>query len=181
MAKRLDDNGLLYFLSKLLLLFVRKEAGKGLSTNDLTDDLKQMILAQFSGSWNDLTDKPTNVSTWVNDAAYQSASQVAQAIADALTASGFQTAAQIEALIEAALATLDTEIFIVVDALPDPENANANKIYIVAGDGTEWFLKDGAWEQVGEAALSLEGYFNEQNLLPITNAEIDQMLASLTA
>ena len=88
MAKRLDDNGLLYLLSKLLLLFVRSEPGKGLSTNDLTDELKQMILNQFDGRWASLTGKPTNVSEWANDANYQSALQVSSAISTALAASG---------------------------------------------------------------------------------------------
>jgi hypothetical protein len=185
LAKRLDENGLLYLLSKLLLLFVRKEAGKGLSTNDLTDDLKQMILAQFSGSWNDLTDRPSNVSTWTNDAGYQTAVQVSSAITTALVASGYQTAAQVEALIEAALRDLDTEIFVVVAVLPDPAAANPNKIYIapnpVLRDNVmkEWIVVDGAWEELGSAQVSLDGYFNEQNLVPISNAEIDSMIASL--
>jgi len=181
MAKRLDENGTLYLLSKLLLLFQRQEPGKGLSQNDLTDALKQMILNQFDGTWASLSGKPTNVSAWTNDAGYQTAVQVSSAISTALAASGFQTAAQVEALIDAALSTLDTALFIVVDELPDPAGANANKIYVVAGDGTEWFVKAGAWEQVGEASVSLEGYFNETNLVPITNSEIDSMIAGLTA
>jgi galactitol-specific phosphotransferase system IIB component len=173
-------------LSKLLLLFVRQETGKGLSQNDLTDELTQMILGQFSGSWNDLADRPANVSYWTNDANYQSALQVSSAISTALTASGFQTAAQVEALIEAALATLDTDIFIVVDELPDPGDALPNKIYLVpASDGIsgnsleEWIVVNGKWEKFGAVALSLDGYFNETNLTPITNSEIDAMIASL--
>jgi hypothetical protein len=185
--KRLDDNGLLYLLSKLLLLFVRKEAGKGLSTNDLTDELKSLILGQFSGSWNDLTDRPTTISTWVNDANYQTAVQVAAAISTALVASGYQTAAQVEALIEQALQTLDTDIFIVVPALPDPATAIPNKIYIAPNPELrdnvmkEWIVVDGAWEEIGSAQVSLDGYFNEQNLIPISNTEIDQMIASLAS
>jgi len=70
MAKRLDDNGLLYLLSKLLLLFVRSEPGKGLSQNDLTDSLKNMILNQFDGTWASLSGKPSVVSAWTNDANY---------------------------------------------------------------------------------------------------------------
>jgi hypothetical protein len=30
-------------------------------------------------------------------------------------------------------------------------------------------------------AVDLTGYFNEQNLVPITNSEIDSIIASLTA
>lgn len=181
MAKRLDDNGVLYLLSKLLLLFQRQEAGKGLSQNDFTDELKQAVLNQFSGNYSDLAGAPTSLSAFSNDPAYQTLTEVTTAITSALTLSGYQTAEQVEALIDAALASIDTALFIAVDTLPDPADANPNKIYIVAGTGAEWFLKDGAWELVGEAGVSLEGYFNEENLVPITNAEIDAMIAGLIA
>jgi hypothetical protein len=187
MAKRLDDNGLLYLLSKMLLLFQRQEPGKGLSQNDLTDALKQMILDQFDGTWASLSGKPINVSAWTNDASYQSAMQVSTAISTALLASGFQTAAQVNALIEAALATLDTEIFVVVETLPTASTANPNKIYLAPAPGgsgsnqlEEWVVVNGAWERFGSVDIALDGYFNEQNLVPITNAEIDSMIASLT-
>jgi len=178
--KKLDENGLLYLLSKLLLLFVRSEPGKGLSQNDLTDELKAQIMAQFSGSWNDLTDRPVNVSTWVNDAEYQTYQQVTAAIAAALAASGFQTAAQVEAAIDQALSQMG-DIFIVVDVRPAPVNALPNRIYLVPGDAglEQWILVNGAWERVGAVEISLDGYFNETNLVPITNAEIDAMIASL--
>jgi hypothetical protein len=193
MAKRLDDNGLLYLLSKLLLMFVRSEPGKGLSTNDLTNELKAMILGQFDGTWASLTGKPAAVSAWTNDANYQSAVQVSSAISTALAASGFQTAAQVEALIEAALSTLDVSIFVVVESLPAASSANPNKIYIApmggdalapGGSGTntleEWVAVNGAWERFGSVDVSLAGYFNEGILVAITNAEIDAMIASLS-
>ena len=187
MAKRLDDNGLLYLLSKLLLMFVRSEPGKGLSQNDLTDTLKQMILDQFDGTWASLSNKPTAVSAWTNDANYQTAVQVASSISTTLAASGFQTASQVEALIGAALATLDTDIFVVVESLPAASSANPNKIYLApsaGGSGSnlmeEWVVVNGAWEKLGSVDVSLDGYFNETNLVPITNSEIDGMIASLT-
>ena len=187
MAKRLDDNGLLYLLSKLLLLFVRSEPGKGLSQNDLTDSLKNMILNQFDGTWASLSGKPTNVSAWTNDTAYQTAVQVSSSISTALAASGFQTASQVEALIDAALSTLDTDIFMVVETLPAAASANPNKIYLAPAPGgsgnnalEEWVAVNGAWEKMGSVDISLDGYFNESNLVPITNSEIDGMIASLS-
>jgi len=50
MAKYLDSNGLLYFWGKLKAHFVAQEAGKGLSTNDLTADLKQNYDAAYTHS-----------------------------------------------------------------------------------------------------------------------------------
>ena len=182
MHKRLEENGLLYLVSKLLLLFVRSEPGKQLSSNDLTDELKLMILGQFSGSWNDLANRPTAVSAWLNDMDYQTATQVSSAISTALATSEFQTAAQVEALIDAALETFDTDLFIVVDALPSAAGANPNKIYLIPGTGgtlEEWLVVDGAWQRLGTVDISLDGFFNEDNLVPISNSEIDSMLASL--
>jgi len=180
---RLDSNGVLYLWAKMMLHFVRQEPGKGLSANDLTNELKAMILGQFSGSWNDLSGKPTNVSAWVNDSNYQNAQEVAQLIAAALAASGFQTAAQVETAIDAALSELDTDVFVVVEELPAAGSAAANKIYLVPesdGDGMgQWIVVSGAWKRVGAVEASLEGYFNEENLLPISNEEIDEMIASL--
>lgn len=63
--KFLDQNGLLYVWTKIKNLLggkVDKVEGKGLSTNDLTDELKQKILdagsSSFSGAYSDLTGKP---------------------------------------------------------------------------------------------------------------------------
>ena len=50
MAKYLDSNGLLYFWGKLKAQFVAKEAGKGLSSNDLTDTLKANYDAAYTYS-----------------------------------------------------------------------------------------------------------------------------------
>lgn len=61
----LDENGLLYVWTKIKGLLggkVDKVEGKGLSTNDLTDELKQKIIdagsSSFSGNYSDLTGKP---------------------------------------------------------------------------------------------------------------------------
>ena len=183
MAKRLDDNGVLYLLSKLLLLFVRSEPGKGLSQNDLTDSLKNMILNQFDGTWGSLSGKPSAVSAWTNDANYQSALQVSQAISTALAASGFQTAQQVETLIQAALSTLDTGIFVVVETLPSASAANPNKIYLAPAPGgsgdnlmEEWVAVNGKWEKLGSVNVSLDGYFNESKEMK----EISLLLSPLS-
>ena len=69
MNKYLDNNGVLYFWNKiktyvsdLLANKVDKIVGKGLSTNDLTDELLEKINnagnSSFTGDYNDLTNKP---------------------------------------------------------------------------------------------------------------------------
>lgn len=61
--KFLDIAGTTYLWSKIKERFVEKVEGKGLSTNDFTNDLKTKLLnagtSSFSGNYNDLTNKPT--------------------------------------------------------------------------------------------------------------------------
>ncbi len=67
MSKFLDDNGLLYLWSKIVAAFVGKEAGKGLSTNDLTTELKAGYdgAATHAGSAHAPSDAEKNVqSDW---------------------------------------------------------------------------------------------------------------------
>lgn len=52
MAKYLDQNGLLYFLQKIKTLFVAKETGKGLSTNDFTTEEKNKLAGIEEGANN---------------------------------------------------------------------------------------------------------------------------------
>lgn len=113
----LGNNAVLYLLQKIKTALgtkVDKEAGKGLSTNDLTDELKQKILnagdSSFSGQYSDLIGAPTTVSAFTNDAGYQTAQNVETAITGkgyqtseqvetAITGKGYQTATQVEATI----------------------------------------------------------------------------------
>lgn len=92
MAKYLSDNGVLYLLQKLKSIFVQKEAGKGL----------------FSGNYADLAGRPTKLSDFVNDAGFQTASQVQAAIASA----GHLTRQ-------------------IVSALPNAEDADEHTIYMI--------------------------------------------------
>lgn len=52
MAKYLDENGLLYLWGKIKALFVAKEDGKGLSTNDYTSAEKEKLAGIAKGANN---------------------------------------------------------------------------------------------------------------------------------
>lgn len=60
--KPLDAEGLAVLWTQILLQFVKKEEGKGLSTNDLTDELLQKIqsagTSNFDGRYNSLIGQP---------------------------------------------------------------------------------------------------------------------------
>lgn len=90
---------------------------------------------------------------------------------------GYQTAAQVNTLINTAIATRVNGTFVKVAALPAtgeagiiyllPHSHGAKDIY----DEYIWF--DGAFEKIGNTDLDLSGYVLTADLVPITNAEID--------
>jgi hypothetical protein len=322
MAKFLDNNGVIYLLTKLLLLFQQKEAGKGLSANDFTDSLKSGLesliaagppegvgievvstlpaepvagqLVYMTGTYEFpnpnyvMTDGPNNPETYTashlllyyDGAAWQSVDKTLLSDFDALwrglsatvesnTAAlaalpnfsivdelpaepvagqlvymtgtysypnpaydaddnpdadetlsldnvmlyydgsawqsldvnwlnfiandllpgltVMQTQIDENAAAISDLQTLDTAIFEVVETLPDAASANPNKIYLApdatgSGDNLmqEWMVQDGAWELIGSASVDLDGYYNEDNLEPLTNTEIDTIFTNAT-
>lgn len=160
------SNGLLYLLQKIKLAFagkVDKVDGKGLSTNDLTDELKQKILnagdSSFTGNYSDLTGAPTEVSAFNNDVGYQTAIQVAEAINNSTK--------------------ISKEI---VESLPETSSAKENVIYMILkenGTGSdvydEYMIVNGKLELVGNSEVDLNGYWNESNLSEMSNSEIDNI------
>lgn len=103
---------------------------------------------------------PTNNNELTNGAGYQTAAQVAQAIADAATA-------EIE----------------VVQSLP--ATGATNKIYFVAhahgtGDAYDeykWIPSTSSFEKIGNTDIDLTGYIQTSDLVEMTNAEVDAMMA----
>ena len=204
--KYLDDNGLTYYHSKVKALLAGKqnaESGKGLSTNDYTTAEKTKLagiaagaevnvqsdwnttdtsadayiknkpsLASVatSGSYNDLSNKPTiptiptNVSAFTNDAGYQNAAAVQNAINDAL----------------ADVTGIDFQI---VQSLPS--TGTKGIIYLVPNSGSSpniydeyiWITSSSSFEKIGTTDIDLSGYVLSSELVAISNAEIDTVVA----
>jgi hypothetical protein len=77
------------------------------------------------------------------------------------------------------LALIDTEIFIVVSALPT--TGVANKIYLAPSDDpesidnyVEWIWHNGKWERLGGFTLDLSNYFNKNETTGLLNAKVDK-------
>lgn len=202
---RLDGNGVIYLLKDIfgrISKKVDKVDGKGLSTNDLTNELKEKILAagtgNFTGDYNDLTNKPdipANTSELTNDSNFQTDSQV-EAI---VTGKNYQTASDVETTlaskdyqtssdVQAAIAASEKVTKQIVDTLPSASEASENVIYMIlktSGDSDniydEYMLINGALEKIGDTAMDLTGYFNTTNLPAMTNAEIDAIIAAVEA
>ena len=183
--KQLDYNGLLYFWTLLKAKLgdkVDKETGKGLSTNDYTTAEQTKLSGIEAGAevntiegikvngtlvnpdGNKIVDitVPTVVSDLTNDADYQTGTEVAQAIEDAL-------------------ADITGIEFRVVQSLP--ASGEKGVIYLVSHQGTApdvydeyvWIIVSGtgSWEKIGTTQVDLSNYVQFTDLTPITNQEID--------
>ena len=169
--KFLSQNGVLLLLQKIksaLSQKVDKADGKGLSTNDLTDELLEKLL-----NAGDSDSIPTDNTQLTNGAGYQNAAQVNEII----NSKGYQTAGQVQDAINNS-AHLTREI---VTSLPSDDKAVEDKIYvlkIVDGESVyyeEYQLIDGKIERIGYNRVDLTGYWNDSDLTEMQSDDINSV------
>ena len=152
--------------------YVKKENGKGLSTNDFTTELMSKLngiaagaqvnkieTVKVNGTTLSIKDKavditvPTKVSQLSNDSAFQTSSQVNSAISTAISKSGHAS-------------------FQKVDALPAVDSAQENILYLVLNKTTSHYdiyakIKgaNGTYtmEQLDDTTVDLSGYVEKEN------------------
>lgn len=212
----LDKNGLLYVWTKIKTLLgnkVDKVEGKGLSTNDLTNELLEKINnagdSSFTGNYNDLSNKPqinghelasgnntleslgiaTKVSQLQNDSKFQTDTEVNSKISTATA--DMATNAGVQAKITEATTDMATKTYVnqqlaninkkqVVSSTT--EMTDPNTIYLLAIEGgennvyEEYIVVNGKAEKVGTTQVDLTGYVREEDLIAITNGEIDGII-----
>lgn len=202
--KFIDNNGLAHLWLLLKEKLVRKELKTGSSTeykvlsdNNLTDELVTKInnagSSSFSGSYNDLTDKP-DLTTYENDIESIKVNGTAQTITNKAVditvptnnnqltnGAGYQTASQVSSAISSAIAGVTQFDYSIVSSLPS--TGTKGTIYLVSNSGTgtniydEYIYVNSAFEKIGTTEVNLSGYVKEENLVAITNAEIDEIFA----
>ena len=114
-----------------------------------------------------IKNKPTKVSDFTND-------------------SGFQNASQVQTAINSALEGITGIDFQVVQTLPS--TGEKGVIYLLSNGGTSPNIYDeyiwvtsgssGSFEKIGTTAVDLSGYWSKAELISITNAEIDTIVAA---
>ena len=176
MANYLDNNGVLYLWNKITARFVAKVEGKGLSTNDLTDELLQMINdsggSSFDGAYGSLTGKP-------------------QINGVELTGNKSLTDIGVTAAITAAIADISGITFQILESGEyDPETkaptitGQAGVFYLVPGGGSapdvylEYIYVNSAFEYIGTTQADLSQYMKKTDMVAITNSEIDALIGA---
>ena len=147
--------------------------------------LWQKIKARFASA----DSVPTSTSQLTNNSDFQTGTQVASAISAAVPTkvsqltndSNYQTGSQVSASIAAAVAAIETIEFQIVQSLPS--SGASNVIYLVPVSGQqnvydEYIYIKSAWEKIGSTDVDLSGYVQAADLVAVTNAEIDTIVAS---
>lgn len=191
-AKFLDKTGLAYFWERLKTYFVHQETGKGLSTNDLTNELKSSYddavtkanaLTTAGAEANKINTIKVNGVASMPDSSKAVDITVPTKVSALTNDSGYQTKSQVSSSIATALGKITGISFSIVDALP--ETGENGVIYLIkhthsdAGDSYDeyaWISSINKYEKIGNTDVDLSGYIKEDDLDPITTSEIDSML-----
>lgn len=191
--KYLDDNGLLYLIQKIktwLAVKVDKVEGKGLSTNDLTNDLKSKYdtavakvdeLTETGGAPNVIEIIKVNGTPLTPDSNKAVDVSVPTNNNQLTNGAGYQTEAQVNTLIANGIAGIQGISYSVVANLP--ATGQAGIIYLVSNNGAnpniydEYIYVNGKFEKIGTTDIDLSGYVEFTDLVAITNAEIDTLIA----
>lgn len=168
MFKPLDENGLLFLWQQILAQFVKKEEGKGLSTNDLTDELIQKIqsagTSNFDSDYNSLIGQPQiNGITLTGNKTLDDLG-ITKAIADAIG-----SVTQISFEVVESFSDLPVIGQVGVFYLT-PNNGGGNNNY----DEWIWDASKSMYELIGtvQSEIDLSGYVKNTDIVPLTNEEI---------
>lgn len=174
--KPLDENGLLFLWQQILGQFVKQEEGKGLSTNDLTDELLQKIQnagnSSFDENYNSLTNIPQINGIELKGNKTLEDLGITQAIQDAI---GDVTQIRFEP----------------IDSFSNlPETGEQGVFYLVpnTGEGVNtfdeyiWLESKGEYELFGtiQNTLDLSGYVQKTDIVPLSNDEILEIINAAT-
>lgn len=118
------------------------------------------LWAKIKATFALISSVPTRVSQLTNDSDFQTGTQVATTIANAI-------------------GNIETIKFTIVQELP--ATGNASTVYLVSNSGgtyDEYIYVSSTWEKIGTTAVDLSGYVQSSDLVAITNTEIDSIVAS---
>lgn len=173
--KFVSKDNLLYFWLKIKLLLtnkVDKVEGKGLSTNDLTDELKQKILnagdSTFTGVYSDLTGKPSinNVELGTSNSLSDLGIQPAGDYLTITDLDGYVEDADIADFITET--EVDSKISNLVNSAPQALDT-LNELATALGNDPNFATT---------VTTALADKVDADDLMELTNAEIDQIIAS---
>ena len=169
MANYLDSNGLLYLWQKI----------KNLVSNATSGKQDTLTTAQLNAANSGITaakvTKYDGYESTINGKAAKATTLAGYGITDAYTKS------ETDSAINTAIGQVAQIDYQVVTTLPT--TGTKGTIYLVSNSGTgsnaydEYIYVNNAWEKIGTTAVDLSGYWAKADLVAITNAQIDAIVA----
>lgn len=158
------------------------------NNNGVVDDAEKLG-GQLPSYYAKASDIPTDNSELENGAGYItgiSKNDVTKALGftpyNATNPSGYQTASQVSTAIGNAISNIQGISYEVVTTLPT--SGQAGVIYLKSNSGSnpnsydEYIWVNNKFEKIGTTDVDLSNYVQEDDLVPITNAEIDTIVGS---
>lgn len=191
-TKYLDDTTLAYFWGRLKTYFVKRETGKGLSANDLTDALKKSYdgavtnvnkLVSGGAEANKINTIAVNGTVINPDTSKKVSITMPTKVSDLTNDSLFQTQSQVSSAIATAVGKITGISFSIVESLPT--TGQNGVIYLIShshsdsGDSYDeyaWIASASKYEKLGNTDVDLSGYLKISDMSAITTAEIDTMI-----
>lgn len=191
-TKYLDDTTLAYFWGRLKTYFVKRETGKGLSANDLTDAMKKSYdgavtnvnkLVSGGAEANKINTIAVNGTVINPDTSKKVSITMPTKVSDLTNDSLFQTQSQVSSAIATAVGKITGISFSIVDSLPT--TGTNGVIYLIShshsdsGDSYDeyaWIASASKYEKLGNTDVDLSGYLKISDMSAITTAEIDTMI-----
>ena len=183
--ENLGKTGVLWLMTKVknaLTGKVDKENGKGLSTNDFTDEYKTAVDTNESN----ISTLQTTVDTKVtaDDVTAQVEAygyQTAENVETAITAKGYQTADDVQSTVNSALEGITGISIEVVNSLP--ASGTKGVIYLMAhshGEGDSydeyvWVENNSSYEKIGNTDVDLSAYVKASDISIISESELEAM------
>lgn len=167
--------------------FVQVQAGKGLSTKDFTEALQQKLVNLEQGAQKNVIEVIKRNNTALQPDANKAVNiTVPTALSHLLNDKGFQTAAEVQAIVDAAR----QNIFKPVTALPT--TGEANYIYVTYNSTTQeheewhWVQDDNGvwgWDAYGtqSGSVDLSGYHKKDELTAMTTSQIQSIINTVMA
>lgn len=202
-TNRIDSNGLLYILQRIKGLFVAKESGKTLSSNDYTNEEKTKLAGIAAGAQvNPTIDSALSSSSAnpVQNSAVKNALDLKAPLASPVFTGSPKVptaAAGTNSTVAASTAFVKTAIDNALSGRIDLHFSFLEELPAAGVVGTFYFIPatesvtgvdeweeyvwndaDSQFERVGAATIDLTDYFNTSNLPALTNAEIDTIVAN---
>lgn len=203
MNKFLDLPGLQHVLGLIKTKFVQKESGKGLSSNDFTDDEKTKLstlkaygvatseeagllssnnLSKLNaieeGAEKNIINTVKRNGTLVNVDSGEVDIKVPTKFSDLVNDDNLTNKTEVAKMISEAR-HMKTQIL-----AEKPAKGESNVIYLIGPKGSgnniyeEWLYINDSWERIGDTdtKVDLTGYVKEEDIQSITNTEINQAM-----